>query len=148
MPWQAHLFIGERVIDQTDVRRILTTLQHPDASLSDDDLDASVEDRTDFETPFTLTYKGRQFSLPATLYIEGEAGGDPLPRKARFRDENSFALFGIQITSRYKGTLLDLGTPHGRPDPFVLDLAALADLLRQVRERWPAAEILMMDVFH
>lgn len=148
MPWQAHLWIGERILNGTDARRVLATLGLDPRKVPDDP--EALQDFADehLRTRVTLSCRGVTKSLPVHLVIEREAGASyPITSGA---DLSCFALVGVQITSRYQGTLLDAGHPGGRPDPLVLDLDELRALRDAVRQQlpWPAAEVLMMDLFH
>lgn len=83
-----------------------------------------------------LTIRGKTFSVPVSLYFESEAGTP------------CYGYVGFQLTSRYRAAVIDDGHEHGRPDPFVLDLDVLGEILRDVRRWMPEAQILLMDVFH
>lgn len=139
MPSQAQLYIGQRVHDFEEIEALYK-------KLGVDTTDVDPEDPYtlyDCEKSVKLNYQGEEVTLLLGFHYDNE-GSFPVPRD----EDYSSALVGISLTSRYAPTLLDRGHEHGRPDPFELDLGALASLLEQVRTFWPEAEVLMMDIWY
>lgn len=137
MPWQAHLFIGERVHDFDEARAIYLKLD-PNVKFPDDVYDEWPE------VPFELKLHGKSYDLGCSLFIEGE-GGYPWPSEDKY---NTGAMVCIPITSRYSPSILDRAHMCGRPDPFEINLEEVTDLLNQVRETWPDAQFMICDRFH
>lgn len=139
MPTQAQLYIGERVHDFEEIEALYEKLGVDTAAADPEDPYTLY----DCQKPVTLNYRGETVTLSLGFYNDNE-GSFPVPKDEAY----SSALVGIALTSRYAPTLLDRGHEHGRPDPFEVDVGALADLLEQVRDFWPEAEVLMMDIWY
>jgi hypothetical protein len=120
MPWSAQLFIGVPVLDMQNVPNI-----------------GVITVATREFQPELLEERegGWQFEDREANTITGETGGNA-------------TLYGFGITSRYAPSILDDGWTHGRPDPFILDLDLMRDVLAEVRVQWPEAQLMMMDYFY
>lgn len=142
MPWQAHLYVGERVATFDDVRRVFAKLGHIDP-ITDEDIDYK-------ETPAlkkTITLDGQTFNVTVEFEQESE-GGSSFPSDPANGDYTD-ALIGIALTRRYSAAILDRAYEHGgRPEPFRLDLVEIHSILDQVHVWWPDAELFMFEVFH
>lgn len=137
MPWQAHIFVGERVHDYDEVRAVFDKLGYKHGDIDDDELQEE-------EFSAQITAYGVQHEVSVQFYQEQEGGIEfPVSRSDPYTD----ALVGIKLTQRYEPGIFNSGWPHGREEPFELDLEELGKVLAQVRKWWPDAKILMMDVF-
>lgn len=153
VPWQAHFWIGVRIYDFADMRNALLALEAaPGAKLVTGPLgpnslvatatESQLEDSC-FEIP--LSYKGMPVWGTAYAVVDQKHGVEfPVPRTSDY----TAALVGIQLTSRYEPSILDARHPHGRPEPFEVDLDALQDLLAQVRTWWSEAQVLLLEEWH
>jgi len=147
MPWQAHLFIGEPIATYEQAAAILIKLGADPAQVEakKDELDYHAPE--DLGTPKrSITYRGVVHEVAPAVFVEGEAG-DSFPEQDP-KAMNTFAMVCFPLTTRYSPEILDVGNPHGRPDPFIIDMDGVADILRQVREWWPEAQFMVCDVFH
>src|SRR5688500_18745739 len=104
MPWQAHVFIGERLHDLQDARRILAVLGDDRATLPDGALRDALA-HGDEGVPITLTHAGRAFDLAIKVEAEGESEVElPDHRAPEDREDDTWAVMGVALTSRYAGT--------------------------------------------
>jgi hypothetical protein len=62
-------------------------------------------------------------------------------------DSRTYAV-GFHLTDRYKGSVLDADSPHGRESLFVFDPQDLLDLLAQVHTWWPEAKVFLWDIHY
>ncbi len=139
MPWQAHLIIGERIHTYEQAVEIAAGLGWK----------VTVEELQDGEAKsFKIKHKGKTKKVGIYAWFESESGAKyPSPETADFTSKDTSAWIGFQLTSRYKGEILDADEEHGRPDPFEIDIEAVADILKQVRVWWPKAQFLISDMF-
>lgn len=147
MPYQAHLFIGERVGTFDDARGVLRRLGVRDDQMPEDEEEFDEHLRDGLAESFALPerqiiYRGTQYAAIPFLFAEEFPAEEPT-------SDYTCALIGIPLTSRYRGAILDVDYVRGgRPEPFEINLDDAADLLRQVQEWWPTAKLLMMDIDH
>lgn len=139
MPWQAHLFVGVPVHNYDEVRAVFTKLGIGTAlAVKDEDL-SGVSKRA------SVKHRGKVFRVAIAFMREYEGGCEfPVGIEEKYTD----AIVGFELTSRYKGAILDAKEPNGRPEPFVFDPNDCAAILKQVREWWPAARLMIWDNFH
>jgi hypothetical protein len=148
MPWQGHLWIGEPVHNYEEVREALLR-----AGASKDEL--PEQDDELYEVNVVIDDKIKH--LPCVpddndeyfveFLHEGESGC-PFPPQDKYEQQSPFALVGFPITMRYKGEILDREfVEGGRPDPFVINLDEVHQLLEAVHKFWPQAQLLLMDNF-
>lgn len=149
MPWQAHLWIGVPVANDQQARDALAQLGRPDLVDQVDDVVSNVADVFDnaqppVTIPVRLEHGGLVLDPPCVKFRrEAEGGSDwPAPSNESYTD----AVIGFQITSHFAPTLLDAGHPHGRSEPFIIDVDACQRFLAQVRKHWPQAQLLMWDM--
>ena len=150
MPWQGHLFIGQKVHNYDEVRAIFKTLGKTNWTLDGepypyDDEALSNDEYDDIQQ--TIEYRGNKIEVAIRLRIEGEGGCD-FPAEQDERDYTD-AMVGFALTRRYRGAILDAGFEHGgRPEPFVFDPLEIQAILDQVRVWWPEAQALIWTIFH
>lgn len=135
MPWQGHLFIGQRVHDKKEAAAIMRKLAP-----------ASLSTKNIKDTPIakTIRYRGKKFSVKIEFLFEVE-GGAVLPMKGDYTD----AMVGFALTRRYRGVILDEEYQNGgRPEPFPFDPTELTKILKQVRKWWPEAQTLIWTIWH
>ncbi len=146
MPWQGQLYIGQRIHNIDEARAVLTALHRA----GDDRIPERDEDDDDIGELPSLTrnvvHAGKPFTVQVEVHQTEEGGVSfPVPASEPYTD----ALIGFELTARYRGAILDAAfTSGGRPEPFAVDVAAVADILRQVREWWPSAEVLILTMFY
>jgi len=142
MPWQAQLFIGQRVHNWDEVRAIYKKFGHV---LSEDDLELE-ETQWDLPTiPFSFNWDGEQWNVHASFRREPE-GGCPFPVDKL--EDYSDAAIVFDLTSRYKGAILDGQYEHGRPEPFEFEVEDVLHILNQVRKKWPEAKAIIWDKWY
>ena len=147
MPTQAHLIVGIPVNSLADAKK---ALQHFGiASVTNDigDIQEELEDGAPI-----LSLEGQD--LQVSLFMDSEACdgnyfSDLSRNKVTKQVGNSYVCLGVAITSRYSPALVDAGWEDGgRPEPFILDLPRLTQILAEAQKQWPAAQLLMMDIMH
>jgi hypothetical protein len=134
MPWQGDLFIGEPVKTREEAEAIYQKLgiKLRARHAPPDVFDGSGDERF-------VIFKGRKLRV----YVYGMQDSE----------SNELAV-AFNLTSRYKGSVLDIdckhkdGEPSGRSDPFVFDPQDLVDILAQVRTWWTEASVFIWDRFH
>jgi hypothetical protein len=160
MPWQGHLFIGQKVHDYGEVIEIfqklgvteLDALGEKLKSASDENTKSDIEqevqealwDMSSVER--TIHYKGVDWPVRIDFAHEGEGGADfPVDKDERYTD----AAVCFHLTQRYRGAILDFEDQHGgRHEPFAFDPLELQEILVQVRSWWPDAQVLIWTVFY
>ena len=148
MPWQAQIFIGQRVHSTQEAVGILRSLG-VDLSVLDEDPER-MDDLDGWQIRFrfpshSIAYAGQTFEVRPQYMEETEGGG---PFGGRPENDYTDAIVGFNLTSRYEGAILDHATENGRPEPFYIDVEGLSDILRQVREWWPEAQAMVWNVFY
>lgn len=87
---------------------------------------------------FTVSLKGRKYKA----YVSAMTDEDVM---------ESFAV-GFHLTDRYMGAILDAdskwpdGRSRGRPEVFVFDPLDIVEILVEVRQWWPQAQVFIWDV--
>lgn len=144
MPWQGHLFIGERVSTNADVRAIFTKLGYT-GDLSDEEINDKMP-----SVSKTVELKGVTYPVSITFSMETDDGAYELPSgpdEDIDTSHDTYAYVGFALTSRYSPAILDRAYEHGRVDPFELDLEEIQIILAQARTWWPDCKVLMCDCF-
>lgn len=149
---QAQLFIGKRVHSYAEARSILDQVgaQVP-ARIQERDHKASEDDVYEARAPITLTYKGKAYETAIRFHHCDPDYRLPIPDIP-----STGALVGVDLTGRYYPSIIDQDSGHmdpdnkraGRPEPFVIDLAVIQNLLEQVWKIWDGAEFLICDVHY
>lgn len=133
MPDQGQLFIGEITSSYEQVRDVLEKL-----GVSVDVGDQTLEDALCddlFHLEKYVVDDGKTRRVKVEFHWSSETGPDE-------------SLVGIELTSRYSPAILDEGMPHGREEPFVVDVERIQTILAQVREWWPDARLILWTVFY
>lgn len=123
MPWQGHLFIGQP----------FSTLEEGEAILKKLGIEVNQEYGL-FESGAPRKIEYGLGTITVRIEAMEETEGGETERAVAFN-----------LTNRYRGAVLDAEYPHGRDEPFIVDIDAVAYILKQVREWWPEAECLIWD---
>lgn len=130
MPSQGDLFIGVPVKDAAEAIQVFNKLQ-----INIENQPSSEEEDID---PFDgrggkrqIIYDGKTFDV----HIYG------------INEEGTMAV-AFNLTSRYRGAVIDIDCKNGRDDLFILDLSNISDLLDRVRAWWPEAQVFLLDIFY
>jgi hypothetical protein len=153
MPAQGHLYIGVRLTSQEQLETLYERFDMkpyvaetpPFLRLSDTEREElSKPDWFSCRFPATFSFEagGRKFEVALGVHRDYDESW-PLRDET---DKDTYALFGFPLTSRYKGSVLDVDEPHGAPDPFEIDLPLVTEVLNDVRKAWPEAQLLLMTV--
>ena len=144
MPWQAQLFIGQRVHDAHEAREIFQKLGcHTLEYLNDEELEEELWNDPKFDR--YAFHKGENIEVEIRFRRECEGGCPwPVPRT----DDYSDAIIGFALTSRYAPAILDKGHSHGRSEPFEFEPHDICEILDKVREWWPEAKAIIWDVWY
>lgn len=148
MPAQAQLFVGVPINIPADLSAVAKRFG---VHLTDPkDLHKSGEEFS--QAQLTIQVEGQPRAVE--LLIASDEGYEdwglrgPVINTITGQGGDSWLLVGVDLTSRYFPSILDAGWPHGRPDPFVLDLERLTRIRNEVREQWPEAEIILQEVWY
>lgn len=139
MPWQGHIYIGQKVRSYEEARSILANLDD-DPDRDWDSMDIEALRASCFDASVHL--HGNEFHVCVGLMEEWE-GGDPYTY-----DDSPDAMVGFGLTSRYKGSILDKDCENGQTEPFEFDPSDITEILSQVRKWWPEAKAIIWTVFH
>ena len=143
MPWQGHLWIGEKPKSLEDVADIWKRLGQ-DVNLNQEPEDISVAlEYIHIDTEITVD----GIEMPVTISFATE--WERLGSMGEILKREMDMLVGFKLTSRYRGSILDKGD-KGRPEPFEVDIAKTKDILEQIRTKmnWPEANVYMWTQWH
>jgi hypothetical protein len=148
MPWQGHLFIGERVHSYQEAAEVFKSLGLEIKPFSSEEDAWDVFDQAHVSKE--IDHRGVKYTAEITLIVEREGGVDfqfdkPIPTDEPYTD----AAVAFHLTQRYRGEILDHEHQEGgRPEPFDFDPEDLVSILKQVREWWPKAQVMIWTVFY
>ena len=148
MPWQAQLFIGVPVHDYKEAWGVMRQLGSPLPEydkMDEDDLDEQLDNFYEIRIHKKIQFRGKEEEIEI-VFSKEEEGGSRFP--VRRSEEYTDAIVGFGLTSRYSPALLDQGHKHGRPEPFCFKPQEIIDILAQVHEWWPEAEVMIWDQWY
>ena len=152
MPWQAQLFIGERVHDDEEAKQVFIKLGVSELdgqkieTLTGDELEEALWNMGAVDRfAWVPTANGEHENKEVQIMFrrEGEGGCSwPVERDEDYSD----AIVGFALTTRYApGILTRKGS---RPEPFEFDPQDILDILESVHAWWPDAKALLWSVLH
>ena len=144
MPWQGHLFIGQKVRNYQEAAEIFKSLGVEIEAFDNDEDAWEVFDGISLKKE--VEYQGVNYPIEIDFMHESEGGYDfPVANDEDYTD----AAVAFHLTQRYSGAILDHEHQHGgRPEPFEFDPIELDVILREVRTWWPNAKLMIWTVFY
>ena len=152
MPWSSQIFIGVIFKDIDDAIKFFNKYN---LLLENNDMDKLMKwNKGNFIDNIRTIKKniilnGQIHKLKFYVHLGDEQDNGYIWKSKSSGKEVAYSvLYGAELTSRYKPSILDRDWKHGRCDPFVLDLEEILEIRTQVGEFLPEAEIILMDVFY
>ena len=119
MPHQDQLHIGYVPTDWADFRKLLAELGRmtPD----EPDYEFVTEDCYSDKPLGTITVEGQTYDV-SVQYADWDGDKEDVVVTPDKETGKTWLVIGLQMTSRYRGAILDKQYQHGRPDFFEIDV--------------------------